>query len=317
MSMSFSGAVKEDLARIKPSLGCCRLAELIAFLRAAGSFSLNDSGAKTLTLCGEYPQIMRLIFVLLKDVFAVKAYISFHKKNNLRKNNVYTIHIPPQEKIAEIWALADLPPSKRLDENDGAETEGLNAGILARPCCRRSYLRGAFLGGGSINNPRGDYHLEISFNDKQNAFLIKDLLAGFAVKTRITQRKRHFIVYMKGAEFIAETLIILGSHRSLLDFENVRIEKDIRNHVNRQINCENANLNRTVLSSEGQIMAIRKIAKNIGISRLPEALRLAAISRLRNPEGSLNDLAQELGIGRSGVNHRLRRIKKIADELGE
>lgn len=316
--MSFSSAVKQDLARIKPSLNCCRLAEFTAFLRATGSIHIGNNQQIAISMASEHSQAIRLIFTLVKELFGLNTQITVHKKTSLNKNKVYTINIPSQpgiEKILELLGISD--PQSIFGAGKTDAINKVNNNLLSRPCCRRSYLRGAFLGSGSINSPKGDYHLEISSNDSNNAKLIKNLFEDIDITAKITQRKQIYVVYLKGAEDIADTLAMLGSHRSLLDFENIRIEKGIRNHVNRQMNCENANLNRTVASAENQTNDIKLIAKKMGLDKLPITLRQAAEARLSNPESSLSDLAADLGIGRSGVNHRLRRIKQIADMLRE
>lgn len=314
--MSFSSAVKQDLSRIKPSLECCRLAEFTAFLRATGSIHIGGRQGVSISMVSEHSQAVRVVFTLIKELFDLDTQVTVHQKNSLHKNKVYTIHIPAQKKIEQVLALLGITsPDNIFDEGKEESIDLVNRELLARACCRRSYLRGAFLGGGSINSPKGDYHLEISCNDKNNAFLIKDLFKDLNITAKITQRKQMYVVYLKGAGAIADTLTILGSHRSLLDFENIRIEKGIRNHVNRQMNCENANLDRIVASAENQIKDIKLIEERIGLDKLPDTLHQAALARLANPESSLSDLAVELGIGRSGVNHRLRRLKEIADEF--
>ena len=314
--MSFAGAVKDDLARISPTGDCCRKAELTAFLRFCGSIQMGGRQNISLTLASEHPAAFRRVFSLIKELFNLETQVLTHRKASLNKNKVYTIRIPAQPGLGDLLKLLGINSPEGLFnlENEGAAVAN-DSLLLAKPCCVRSYLRGAFLGGGSINNPKGDYHLELACNDKQQAQLIKTIFGQMDIYPKIAPRKQMWIVYLKGSEAIAETLAVLGSHRSLLEFENIRIEKEIRNHVNRQVNCEYANLNKTLNSASAQVEDIKFIDAAKGLHKLPASLRQAAQARLANPEASLTELAQELGIGRSGVNHRLRRLREMAEDM--
>lgn len=311
--MSFSGAVKNDLVRIQSSQDCCRLAEFAAFLRISGSLHIGSRQKLSFSLTTQHAGATRRMFTYIKELFNLNVQVLVQRKNRLHKNRIYNMHIPPQEGIGQLLALLGIENPHALGQAD--YSRDLAEKLLAKGCCRRAYLRGAFLAGGSINHPAGAYHLEISCHDRAHARLLQELLADFGISAKITQRKQHFVVYLKDSEAIATMLNILGSHRSLLEFENTRIVKEIRNQVNRQMNCENANLNKTVATALQQIEDIKLIDAHMGLDKLPDTLRQAAQVRLSNPNSSLSELAEEIGLGRSGINHRLRRIKELAEDI--
>lgn len=312
--MSFAAAVKNDLVRVQASRRCCRLAEFAAFLRTSGCIHIEDRQV-SLSLTSEHPGAARRVFSLGKELFDLDMQILVHRKARLQKNQVFDIRIPPQAGVGQLLRLLGLHGLERSE--DFLFPGELGQDLLENACCCRAYLRGAFLAAGSINNPAGDYHLEFSANDRRQARLLHGLLADYEIKSRITQRKQAYVVYLKGSEAIADTLNVMGSHRSLLEFENTRIVKDMRNRINRQINCENANLNKTVSASMRQIADIKLIEERLGLDKLPDGLRQAAQARLSNPDSSLAELAELLRLGRSGMNHRLRRLGEIASELRE
>ncbi len=311
--MSFSKAVKNDLVRINPSRDCCQLAEFAAFLKISGSIQIGSRQSISFSIITEHPGATRRMFVFIRKLFGLEAQILVHRKARLNKSQVFDIRIPPQKGTEKVLALLGLkdPGQAAYMDFPGKIKEDM----LLKPCCKRAYLRGAFLAGGSINNPEGNYHLEIVCNDKEHCRLIREILADFGIEAKTTQRKQMFVVYLKGSEAIADTLNIMGSHRSLLEFENIRIVKEIRNRVNRQTNCENANINKTVNSGLSQVEDIKLIDEHIGLDRLPSTLRQAAQARLSNPGGTLAELAENLGLGRSGMNHRLRRLRELASDI--
>lgn len=182
---------------------------------------------------------------------------------------------------------------------------------------KRAYIRGAFLGGGSISNPEKTYHLEFVTHNDVYAGDLSSLINEYGLNSKIIQRKNSFIVYIKEGEQIVNLLSIMGAYSALLKLENIRIMKDMRNNVNRLVNCETANLSKTVNASVRQTESIKLIQRRIGLNRLPENLREIAELRLNYPDESLKELGEMLKpkVGKSGVNHRLRRIEKIAEEL--
>ncbi|MBQ8924383.1 MAG: DNA-binding protein WhiA [Lachnospiraceae bacterium] len=189
--------------------------------------------------------------------------------------------------------------------------------LIEKSCCKQAYIRGAFLASGSVTNPERGYHLEIVCNSIKKAEMLVDIIKDFGIESKIVMRKKSYVCYIKDGSMIVDLLNVMGAHASLMDMENVRILKDVRNTVNRKVNCETANLNKTVSAAVKQIEDIRYIEEKKGLKYLPDNLRSLAILRLSEPEMSLNDLGENLSppLGKSGVNHRLRKISEIANEL--
>lgn len=182
---------------------------------------------------------------------------------------------------------------------------------------KRAYIRGAFIGGGSISNPEKTYHLEFVTHSEEYAKDLSNLINTFSLNSKVIQRKNSFIVYIKEGEQIVDLLNVIGAHSSLLEIENIRIMKEMRNNVNRLVNCETANLSKTVNAAVRQVESIKLIQSQIGLQRLPDNLREIAELRLNYPDESLKELGEMLDppVGKSGINHRLRKIEKIAEEL--
>ncbi len=189
---------------------------------------------------------------------------------------------------------------------------------LKRSCCVRAYLRGAFLCIGSVNDPQKSYNLEFVCNNEQDASLLRECISKFDIESKTAQRKNDFIVYIKEAESIVNMLNVLGAHNSLMYLETLRVEKDVRNSINRKVNCETANIAKTVNASAKQTEDIKKISDTVGLDSLPGPLREMALVRLQYPDSPLSELGQYLDppVGKSGVNHRIRKLSEIADKIG-
>lgn len=189
--------------------------------------------------------------------------------------------------------------------------------IIKRSCCQRAYIRGAFLSAGYINDPNKSYDLEFVCDTKAKALKLKEHLKAFGLEPKLTDRNLSYVLYIKDAEGIVDTLNIMGAHRSLMYLEALRVEKDVRNSVNRKVNCETANIKKSVSASEKQIEDIRKIEAKMGLKKLPVPLYEIAMLRLENEESSLAELGEMLTppVGKSGVNHRMRKLGEIAGKL--
>ncbi|EGL14450.1 hypothetical protein HMPREF9413_0349 [Paenibacillus sp. HGF7] len=228
----------------------------------------------------------------------------------LKKNNVYIVRVPNQ--VQEL--LSDL-----YIVSEGFQfTPGIDKSIVKTNCCRRAYLRGAFLAGGSVNNPEGSsYHLEIASMYEEHCQALCQLANRFDLNARCIERKKGFVFYIKEGERIIEFLSIIGAHQALLRFEDVRIMKDMRNSVNRIVNCETANLNKTIGAAVRQIDNIRLIEREVGLESLPEKLREVAEIRVKHPDLNLKEVGDMLkgSVSKSGVNHRLRKIDELADKI--
>ncbi|MGI6679211.1 MAG: DNA-binding protein WhiA [Dehalobacterium sp.] len=315
--MSFSAKTKNELAQIISHKKCCQLAELAALFRMDGTIQISAYQKISLTIISENAAVARKIFKLIKERFGIQTEIIVHKKNRLKKNNVYSIRIPPQPQVAKVLQLLGFADEKNnwlMDYHKSFPQE-----LVYSVCCKKAYLRGAFLGGGSVNNPEGTYHLEIISNNRDHAEIIAQLMHDFQLSAKISKRKNWYVVYLKEGEQIVNFLNVIGAHQALLDFENTRIMKEMRNQVNRLVNCETANLNKTVDAAMRQTEAIHLIKSTIGLHKLSPALRQVAELRLTYPDFSLKELGEAATpkIGKSGISHRMRKLELIAEQLKE
>ncbi|MDT3698879.1 MAG: DNA-binding protein WhiA [Thermincola sp.] len=311
--MSYSIDTKNELARIVAAKTCCQLAELAAIVKMDGIMQLSGKHEISLNIMTENAAVARKVFTYLKNLFGVPTDIMMTKKNRLKKNNVYLVRMSPQAEVINVLGSIGM-----IDEQGGLP--GLiKPELLKKDCCRRAYLRGVFLGGGSVSDPEGDYHLEILVNDENFSRFLCRLLKRYSLTARINERKNWDVVYLKGGEDIIKLLNLMGAHQALLSFENIRIYKDVRNQVNRLVNCETANLNKTVNAAVQQIEDIKLLDEAVGLAKLPLPLRSVAEIRLKYPDISLKELGEKLDppIGKSGVNHRIRRLQKMADKIKE
>ena len=309
--MTYTLQAKNELVRRQLGRKCCQGTELAAFIRLSGNIQISGKRL-SLNVVTSNPAVARRLFTLFKEVFNFSSEILVRKKIMLRKNNVYLIRISEPQRVKEILVKLGLM-------RDGTIMEGINPAIINRKCCRCSYLRGAFLAAGSVSNPELSYHMEIFTDYKEQADQLAILLDKFNLKPKITSRKNGFIVYLKDSEKIVEFLNVIGAHSALLNFENIRILKGIRNGINRLINFETANVNKTVEAAVRQTEHIHAIEKNLGLEGLPESLRQLAELRLLHPEASLQELGEmfEPPLGKSGVNHRMRKLEKLARQLSK
>ncbi|KAF1086138.1 Sporulation transcription regulator WhiA [Sporotomaculum syntrophicum] len=308
--MSFSTLTKNELARVMDPRPCCKMAELVALIKMDGSLQVSR-GQVSLNILNHNAAVARKLFKLLKELFGIHAEVLVKKKMRLRKNNVYWVRIPPQDGLREMLIRLGLLNS------DGYLQEGLQQDLVSRNCCRRAYLRGAFLGGGSVNSPGGNYHMEIITSKGRHATDLCRLMQKFGLSAKISRRKTWFVIYLKDSEQIVECLNVIGAHSALLEFENTRIYKGMRNQVNRLVNCETANLNKTVDASLRQTESITLVARTVGIDKLPSGLREIAELRLKFPDATLKELGEMANppLGKSGVNHRLRKLDQMAEKL--
>ncbi|OFI07489.1 putative sporulation transcription regulator WhiA [Clostridium acetireducens DSM 10703] len=312
--MSFSLKVKNEICRNVNVTKKEAVAELSAIMKVSGTISFKGKGGCSFKISTENPAITRLVFKLLKEYFHVHAKILVKKSNSLKKNNLYILIIEEKDDIKDLLITLGI-----LKEQNGIFTidYSISDKIVEDEKSKRAYIRGAFLGGGSISNPEKTYHLEFVTHNEGYAKELSNLINQYKLLSKVIQRKNSYIVYIKEGEQIVDLLNIIGAHSSLLQFENIRIMKEMRNNVNRIVNCETANLSKTVNAAVRQIESIKLIQREIGLQRLPKNLRDAAELRLKYSDESLKELGQMLNppVGKSGINHRLRKIEKIAEEL--
>lgn len=306
--MSFASEMKNELTRIEVD-ECCMKSELSALIKMNGAVSYFD-GQWVINVQTENAAIARRIFTLIKNVYRIEIDLLVRKKMKLKKNNVYICRIKKESKDV----LADLDIF-----SGGILTNTITDEIKNKECCRRSYLRGAFLAGGSVNNPETSaYHLEIGSLYEEHAQAITELMNSYELNAKYIDRKRGYIIYLKEAEKIAEFLSLIGGYQALLKFEDIRIVRDMRNSVNRLVNCETANLNKTINASMRQVENIKFIDTEIGIDELPERLREVARIRVEHQDMTLKEIGEAVSTGtisKSGINHRLRKLDEIADKL--
>ena len=272
--MSFSGMVKEELSRQISTARHCRIAEIAALLSACGKMT----AAGILRFQTENDAVVRKYFTLLQKTFNIETEIAIRESRQMKKGNVYYVEITDPGQVETVLQGTKLS----VNEGDGETLYTENALLTQQSCCKRAFIRGAFLASGSISDPEKGY-----------------------------------VVYVKEGAQIVDMLAIMEANVALMNLENIRILKEMRNSVNRKVNCETANINKTVNAAVKQIEDIRLIEQKKGFHNLNEGLAEIAELRLQYPEATLKELGMMLNpqVGKSGVNHRLRKLSEIADEL--
>ncbi|EAC6721873.1 DNA-binding protein WhiA [Listeria monocytogenes] len=307
--MSFASETKKELTHMDVSDSDAKV-ELAAFIRMNGAISFS-SQLVIMDVQTENAAIARRMYQLLKDLYEVPIELLVRRKMKLKKNNVYIVRL----KSGTRGILEDL----RILEPPMTFTKSIDRGFVKKRSAKRAYLRGAFLASGSVNNPEtSSYHLEIFSVYEEHNEAICALMNQFDLNARTLERKSGFITYLKEAEKITEFLSIIGATSALLHFEDVRIMRDMRNSVNRLVNCETANLNKTINAAVRQIDNIKYIQSTVGLEALPERLREIAALRIANEDVTLKELGEMLTTGqvsKSGINHRLRKLDQIAERL--
>ncbi|TFE03868.1 DNA-binding protein WhiA [Jeotgalibacillus salarius] len=307
--MSFASETKKELTQIEAN-ECCSKAELAALIRMNGSLSFSNK-VLVVNIQTENAAIARRIYTLIKKSYTVQVELLVRKKMRLKKNNVYIVRIVEQAR-AILEDLNILGEGFRLNHN-------ISPATIGKKCCQRAYLRGAFLAGGSVNNPEtSSYHLEIFTLYEEHNDSLANLMNQFDLNSKTIERKKGFITYLKEAEKITEFFSLIGAHQALLRFEDVRIVRDMRNSVNRLVNCETANLNKTIGAALRQVENIRFIERTAGLSVLPDKLREIAELRVAYQDVTLKELGEMVSggaVSKSGINHRLRKIDQIAEKL--
>ena len=314
--MSFSSRVKEELSRQISPARHCQIAEIAAILSLCGRIQISDRDRYCIKIHTENVAVARKYFTLLKKTFNIITDVSIRRTAYLKKNQVYTVIVQKHEDAYRV-----LQATKLLTA-DGEIQENLSIVrnvVTQQACCRRAFLRGAFLAAGSISDPEKFYHFEIVCTTEAKAGQLKEIMATFGLDAKIVVRKKYYVVYIKEGSQIVDILNVMDAPISLMELENIRILKEMRNSVNRKVNCETANINKTVSAAVKQIRDIEYIRDTIGFGAFPENLEQMAQVRLLRPEATLKELGEALDppVGKSGVNHRLRRLSEIAESLRE
>ena len=284
--MSFSGEVKKELAkRISPARHC-QIAELAALMSFCGEYGQNQAGF-TLGFQTENEAVLRKGFTLLKKTY-----------------NIDTDKALSRQEMQMLLTKIGGP---------GEQVDPL---LIKSFCCKRAFLRGAFLAVGSMSDPAKGYHLEFDCTEGEKARLLRDLIKSFEIDARIILRKKYHVVYIKEGSGIVDLLNVCEAPVSLMNLENMRILKEMRNSVNRRVNCETANIAKTVTAAARQVEDIEYLRTHYGFRNLPEPLREMAEIRLEYPDAPLKELGEYFHppLGKSGVNHRLRRLSELAEK---
>lgn len=314
--MTFSSIVKNELSRTEINNNCCISAEIAALVRTTGYISIKGFNKIEIELSTENAAVSRRIFKLLKILYNVSTEVIVRKSNRLKKRNIYIIKI---EDVIVKRFLQDTKLIKGEEINLLDFDFGVPFELLTNDCCKRSYIKGSFMGCGSISDPEKSYHAEFVNNKEEHSQGLCKLINEYGINAKSIFRKNYFVSYIKESEQISDLLALMGASNCVLEFENVRVVKETRNRINRVINCETANLDKIVDTSMRQIRQIKVLKKYKAIDNLPDNLRELAYLRLKHSNASLKELGEMLDppLGKSGVNHRLKKIEEIAEEILE
>ena len=288
--MSFSSKVKDELAKQISTARHCQIAELAAIMSFCGQYGRDLEGNYTIGFQTENEAVVRKGFTLLKKTYNMDSGVA--------------LSAGEMQDILQKLGRPEEPVSRL---------------VIKSACCRRAFLRGAFLSAGSMSDPAKSYHLEFACTDERKARQLKEVMGGFHIESKIILRKKYYVVYLKEGEGIVDLLNVCGAPVSLMHMENLRILKEMRNSVNRRVNCETANIAKTVNAASRQVDDIEFLREHYGFKNLPQALREMAEILLENPDASLKELGEYFNppIGKSGVNHRLRKLGELAEKVKE
>ena len=312
--MSFSSSVKDELSRQMPGARHCQIAETAAILSLCGRVKISASDHFWIEIHTENVAVARKYFTLLKKTFNIRTDVSIRSGINPGRSRTYIVAVREHEEALKVLQAVKLINSQgEIGENLSL----IRNAVLQNACCRRAFIRGAFLAAGSISAPEKFYHFEIVCPTEPKAEQLKNIIATFDIEAKIVPRKKYYVVYIKEGSQIVDILNVMEAPVSLMELENIRIVKEMRGSVNRQVNCETANINKTVSAAVKQIEDIRFIQSVAGLSGLPESLQEMARIRLERPEATLKELGEALEppVGKSGVNHRFRKLSLVAEEL--
>ncbi len=306
--MSFATETKNELSRVETEKKHCQLAEIAGFLRVNGSIGLVGMGKFKIVITTDNPAVTRHYKKLIKEYFNVDMELLIVEAAALKKGHIYRLTIEPNMRSESILRETGI---LLVREGNNFISDGIFDGIIRNKCCRKAYLRGIFMGAGTVSDPDKSYHLEFVCHSENLAKDLKKLINTFVDLTaKIVKRKGRYVVYMKNSQYISDTLAIMGAHAKVLAFENVKIKKELLNETIRITNCDNANTDRAVDAAGKQIAAIKKLKEKGLFEGLPKKLQEVAELRLENPDMSLAQLGEMLSppLKKSGVNNRMKRI---------
>lgn len=306
--MSFTAEVKDELARVGGSCPECAVAELAALVRVCGALSFHGSGAYSIRVSTETGAVARTVIRLAHEVFDLDTSLTV-RRSNLHRSRNYLIEIPEQKGLEQaLIRMGVLILGRGL-------SSGIAARVVARPCCRAAYLRGAFMAGGFIADPRGDFHLEIAVTGDEFADDLLELLDDEGITARVNRRRGSYAIYLKSFDDIAALLGVVGAERTARAVKNIRVMKSVKNDVNRRVNAELANQARSTGASAEQLALIDCVEREIGFDALPPALMQFCVARREHPELSLRDLGAQMmpPLSKSALYHRVLRLEKLLE----
>ncbi len=318
--MSFASETKNELARIEPEKKCCQLAEISGFLRVAGSLRLVGGGKFRIVITTENPAIARHYKKLIQEYFSIETSLEIGEsaavgKSRNSRHHAYGITIDPENRSEQILRETGI---LLIKEGNNYISDGIYSGIIKTKCCRKAYLRGLFMGTGTMSDPEKSYHLEFVCHSETLANDLKKMINSFVdLSAKVAKRGNSYIVYMKKADYIRDTLAIMGASSQVFSMEETRIKKSMISDAKRIANCDTANLDRSVDAAMRQLDAIRKIEETRGLAWLPEKLQEVARLRAENPYVSISALGElcDPPLKKSGINNRLKKIEELAAKL--
>ena len=318
--MSFASETKNELARIEPEKKCCQLAEISGFLRVAGSLRLAGGGKFRIVITTENPAIARHYKKLIREYFGIETRLEIGEgtavgKSRSSRHYAYSITIDPENLSEQILRETGI---LLIKEGNNYISDGIYSGIIKTKCCRKAYLRGLFMGNGTMSDPEKSYHLEFVCHSETLANDLKKMINSFVdLSAKVAKRGNSYIVYMKKADYIRDTLAIMGASSQVFSMEETRIKKSMISDAKRIANCDTANLDRSVDAAMRQLDAIRKIEETRGLAWLPEKLQEVARLRVENPYISISALGDlcDPPLKKSGINNRLKKIEELAAKL--
>ncbi|MDI6799864.1 MAG: DNA-binding protein WhiA [Actinomycetota bacterium] len=308
--MSFSSDIKHELARIISPKACCKKAELSAILKLDGSFHILGQGRFAIHSACQDAATARKTVKLIDELFGLEHEVAV-RKSSFKRGHDYLIYAPNQPKLNQALNEIGILDDKMLI------VPSFLCRLVKRDCCAASYLRGAFLGGGSMGDPAKGYHFELNTDNFELANDLLSLFNRFEINAKLSSRRKNYMIYIKGSEDLSRLLALVGAHDTLLKLEDFRVVKDVKNSVNRLVNCDTANLKRSAWATVKQIKDIELIDKEVGLNNIPHALAQIASKRVEFPEANLSELGElcEPKLSKSAVYHRIRRIKSLASKL--
>jgi DNA-binding protein WhiA len=318
--MSFASDTKNELARIEPEKKCCMLSEIAAYIRTAGSIGIVGFGKLRITITTDNAAVARHYKKLIKTYFDIDTNLDITEggavgRNRKEKKYNYSITIDPENNSEAILRECGI---LMIREGHNFFSDGIYSGLVKAKCDRRAYLRGTFLGAGTMSNPDKSYHLEFVMNSEIMANDLRKLINSFAdLSAKVVQRGKKYIVYMKKADYISDTLALMGASGQVLKLEDIRIRKGMMSSARRAMNCDSANVDRVIDASMKQVDAIRTIAETRGLNWLDPKLMETAMLRLEHPDVTIAALGElsDPPLKKSGINNRLRKIEELADKI--